>query len=146
MSRKLIAAALAAGVLCLGGCASVTSGIHQQITVNTNPAGASCVLDRKDGQLGAISSTPGSVTVRKTKNDINIVCNKDGYQQATYLNHSGVEEMTVGNVIIGGGIGWAIDSSTGSDNKYTAVVNITMIPATAQTAAPASAPAPAAAK
>ena len=128
MSRNTVAAALAAGTVCLAGCASVTSGVHQAITVNTNPPGASCVLNRQDGQLGTVAPTPGSVTVRKTKYDITIVCDKEGYQQATYRNHSGVEGMTVGNLIVGGGIGWAIDSSTGSDNKYDGVVNITMTP------------------
>jgi hypothetical protein len=47
--------------------------------------------------------------------------------------------MTFGNIVVGGGIGWAIDSSTGSDNKYTSPVNISMVPEQASAApAPAS--------
>ena len=57
-----------------------------------------------------------------------IACVKQGYQQAAYLNHSGVVGATLGNIILGVGVGWAIDSATGSDNKYDSPVNITMVP------------------
>lgn len=50
------------------------------------------------------------------------------FYQSTYLNHSGVAGATVGNIILGGGIGWAIDSAAGADNKYDTPVNITLIP------------------
>ena len=143
MNTRLIAA-LAVGATCLGGCASITEGTHQAITVNTNPPGASCVLNRTEGQIAQIASTPDTVTIRKTKHDITVVCDKPGYQTATFLNHSGVEAMTFGNIVVGGGIGWAIDSSTGSDNKYTSPVNISLVPQQASMApAPAPAPAPA---
>jgi hypothetical protein len=141
MNYKLLAAAFAVGATSLGGCASITEGTHQAITVNTNPPGASCVLNRKEGQIATIASTPGDVIIRKTKYDITVVCDKPGYQQATFMDHSGVEGMTFGNAILGGGIGWAIDSSTGSDNKYDSPVNVTLVPV--QPAAPADAAAPA---
>ena len=146
MNTKTIAA-LAVAAACLGGCASITEGTHQAITVNTNPPGASCVLNRTEGRIASIASTPDTVTIRKTKHDITIVCDKAGYQTATFMNHSGIEAMTFGNAILGGGIGWAIDSSTGSDNKYTSPVNISLVPEQASMApAPAPAPAPAATK
>jgi hypothetical protein len=56
---------------------------------------------------------------------------KDGYQQTTYLNHSGVAGATFGNIVLGGGVGWAIDSASGADNKYESPVNMTLLPATA---------------
>jgi len=142
MNYKLLAAAFAVGATSLGGCASITEGTHQAITVNTNPPGASCVLNRKEGQIATIASTPGDVVIRKTKYDITVVCDKPGYQQATFMDHSGVEGMTFGNAILGGGIGWAIDSSTGSDNKYESPVNISLVPVQpAMPVAPAEPPA-----
>jgi len=142
MNYKFLAAAFAVGATSLGGCASITEGTHQAITVNTNPPGASCVLNRKEGQIATIASTPGDVVIRKTKYDITVVCDKPGYQQATFMDHSGVEGMTFGNAILGGGIGWAIDSSTGSDNKYDSPVNISLVPVQpAMPAAPEPAPA-----
>ncbi len=119
----------------LGGCASILEGTNQQIAVNTNPSGADCGLYRKGTKIGVILQAPGSTLVNKTKNDIWIVCVKPGYQTATYLNHSGVAGGTFGNIVAGGGIGWAIDSASGADNKYDGVVNLSMVPVASVTAA-----------
>ncbi len=131
MNYRSAAAAVAVGGLCLGGCATVTDGPTQTITVNTNPAGANCMLDRLNEDIAFVGPTPGTVRIRKTKNDITVICNKRGYQQATYLNRSGADILTFGNLIIGGLTGWAIDSITGSDNKYNSTVNITLLPMSA---------------
>ena len=73
--------------------------------------------------------TPGSVTIKKTKHDIVITCATcAAYQQATYLNHSGAAGATFGNIVLGGGIGWAVDSAGGADNKYDSPVNISLVP------------------
>lgn len=115
-------------ILILGGCSSIIEGTSQQITVNTNPPGANCSLNRQGLSIARINPTPGATTIKKDKYDISISCTKKGYQEATYLNHSGVAGATVGNIILGGGIGWAIDSASGADNKYDSPVNITLIP------------------
>lgn len=111
----------------LTGCASIIDGTSQEIVVNTNPPGASCVLNREGSPIARISETPGGTVVKKTKHDITILCNKQGYEEATFLNHSGVEGATFGNIVLGGGIGWAIDSASGADNKYTSPVNISLV-------------------
>jgi hypothetical protein len=64
--------------------------------------------------------------VQKTKHDIFVECSKKGYQTAKFINESGVEGATFGNIVLGGGIGWAIDSAAGADNKYTEIMNITL--------------------
>lgn len=128
MNYRVVAAAIAVGGVCLGGCSTIIEGRRQDITVNTNPAGASCTLNRLNAEIARVGSTPGTVNVEKTKHDITVICNKDGYQQATYLNHSGADIATVGNIVLGGGVGWDIDSATGSDNKYDTTVNITLLP------------------
>lgn len=144
--------------IAMGGCASIVEGTSQNITVNTNPAGAECGIYREGGiRIATVVNTPGSALVNKTKHDIWIACVKQGYSEATYLNHSGVAGGTLGNIILGGGIGWAIDSADGADNKYDGTVNITLVPlpagagsspvqfpATFQGEAPAPAPAAAA--
>lgn len=128
MLRGVVAGALA---LSLGACATITKGPSQDLTVNTNPADASCVINRQDAKIAQIDQTPGTVHIDKTKYDLAIACEKSGYQQATYMVHSGIETMTLGNMAIGGLIGWGIDSATGSDNHYDSPVNITMVPVTA---------------
>lgn len=112
--------------LFLVSCASITSGTTQTLTVNTTPDGASCALIREGIVIGRISPTPGSVLVKKDKHDITVECEKAGYQKATFLNKSGIQDATWGNIVLGGGIGWAIDSAAGADNKYTEVMNISL--------------------
>ena len=122
--------AIAAIVACvlLGACSTIIEGRSQQIAVNTNPAGADCGLYRQGLRIATVQNAPGSTLVEKTKHDIWVVCVKQGYQQATYFNHSGAAGATFGNIILGGGIGWIVDSATGSDNKYDSPVNITLVP------------------
>ncbi|MBB6252333.1 hypothetical protein [Nitrospirillum iridis] len=109
--------------------------------MNTTPAGASCALEREGTVIARIAQTPAATTVKKTKHDITVRCTKDGFQEATFLDHSGAAGATVGNILLGGGIGWAIDSASGADNKYDSPVNITLVPIGAAAPAPA-APAP----
>lgn len=112
----------------LGACASIIEGTSQEIFVNTNPEGAACDLLREGRAIARIARTPQGVTIKKTKHDITIACELAGYSKATFLNKSGAAGATFGNIILGGGIGWAIDSASGSDNKYTSPVNITLVP------------------
>jgi len=122
---RFVAVALIAS---LPGCATIVEGTSQQIVVNTNPSGADCGLYRQGIKIGTVVSAPGSALVDKTKHDIWVVCVKEGYQQATYLNHSGVAGGTFGNIVLGGGVGWAIDSAAGADNKYDSPVNLSLVP------------------
>jgi hypothetical protein len=119
-------AAGAVALVALGGCSTIIEGRSQQISVNTNPPGATCKLDRQGATIATVTPTPGSAYIEKTKHDIMITCEKEGYEAATFHNKSGAAGATFGNIILGGGIGWAIDSATGSDNKYDSPVNITL--------------------
>jgi len=110
----------------LPACATISEGSSQEVMVNTNPDGANCSLNRQGQVIARINPTPGAATIKKTKDDMTIICTKRGYQKATYLNHSGSEGATFGNILLGGGIGWAIDSANGSDNHYDSPVNITL--------------------
>ncbi len=111
-------------------------GRSQQISVNTTPPGAECGLYREEGvRIASIQSTPGRALVEKTKADIWIVCVKQGYEQGTYLDHSGVSGAAFVNIIggiftlgISTVIGVAVDSSNGSDNIYQGPVNMGLAP------------------
>ena len=119
-------AILAAGSV--SACSSITEGTHQAINLQTSPAGADCKLTRHGEFVGEVASTPGSIDVDKTKYDLAITCSKDGYQPKTVTNKSDVASATVGNALIGGLIGWGIDSATGADNKYDGTVSMVLEP------------------
>ena len=125
----------AAGLLALAaaGCSSIVQGTDQEIAINTNPVAANCILEREGEKIGELTATPGTVTVSKTKHDITIICDKEGYQTASYINDSGWESGSGAagialDVILTLGVSSAIDSATGADNRYESPVNITMIP------------------
>src|SRR6187402_814373 len=117
-------------LLC-AACSSIIEGTAQRIIVNTTPVGAHCTLLRQGEAIGVVPSTPGSVLIEKTKYDVTVQCYKEDFQQARYVNYSGTAAITFGN-IVNGGIGWAIDSGSGADNKYEGLVTVTLIPAPRQ--------------
>ena len=133
MKKRIFSASvLVISLLSVSACSSITQGTSQDIAVNTNPPGATCVLQREGFEIGRIHNTPGSANVSKTKHDITIVCNKEGYETATYINDSGWEAASGGagialDVFLTLGLSSAIDSATGADNKYTSPVNITLV-------------------
>jgi len=127
----------------LSGCASIFEGTTQQISVNTTPAGARCTFWKNGGLIADIPSTPGAVTIRKSKDDLFIVCDKPGYVSATFVNRSGLAMATFANILTAG-LAWAVDSSRGADNKYQGEVNLALVPAAtpAPVEQPRAAPAP----
>ena len=124
---------IVASAVLLSGCATVFDGTSQEITVNTNPSGASCVFVREGIAIGTVPNTPGLVNVKRRKYDITIKCDKPGYLEATYLNHSGLTHLLAANivadVVLTAGISSIVDSADGADNQYDNVVNISLAPA-----------------
>lgn len=140
MKIQTVAAMAALGAL-LSACGTITQGTSQDITITSTPPGGHCDLTRKGEHVASLDRTPGTVKVDKTKNDILLTCQLAGYQDATANLESGYGAGTFGNILLGGGIGWAVDSATGADNKYPSTANVQFIPV----GAPAPAPAPIAA-
>jgi len=130
-SGAAIAAAISA--VCLSGCGTITQGTSQNIAITSSPPGAHCDLNRKGEHVATLDKTPGSVKVDKTKNDIMLTCTLAGYQEASLNLESGYGAGTFGNIILGGGIGWAIDSASGADNKYPSSAAVQFVPVNATT-------------
>lgn len=102
----------------LSACATLVNGSSQNVTVFTNPPGANCTLDRIGARVGAISATPGSVRLDKSKNDLSVTCAKDGYQTATVSRAPSFGAATFGNIIAGGVIGVVVDAASGANYSY----------------------------
>jgi hypothetical protein len=128
--KSVISAATAATFMAtiLSGCGTITQGTSQNISISTSPSGGRCELNRHGDQIASLYSTPGSVHVDKTKYDIVVTCEKPGYQTASVNLESGYSIGTFGNILIGGAIGWGIDSATGADNEYPHAANVQLIP------------------
>jgi hypothetical protein len=114
--------------LVLSGCASITSGKVQPVSVTTacdgEPFnGAMCTLTNDKGSW--FVKTPGSVSINKAYADLTVECKKDQAQGvATFQSKS--EGAVWGNLIAGGIIGYAVDAGTGAGFSYPPVLAINM--------------------
>jgi hypothetical protein len=117
----------------VAACATITGGTTQEIMVTTNPADARCVFEREGQPIGTIESTPGTLLVRRLKEDIMITCEKEGYQTANFHNNSGLNSGAVAanvatDLLLTLGVSSIIDSASGADNQYESSVNLTLAP------------------
>lgn len=127
--RVLAMATLAAIVTLCSGCATITKGSSQTVTVNTDPTGASCTLTRDASTLAVVNPTPGSVSIAKSSTPINVLCRKTDFLDAAGTLTSQFQAMTFGNILFGGLVGVVIDAASGATHEYEPMVTITLIPA-----------------
>lgn len=123
LSLVIVLAAAAAG------CATVTTGTTQTITVDSAPPGADCTLTRS-GMLLATVTTPAPVTLKRDSKPIHVVCRKDGYEDGKVVANPVYESAAGGNILVGS-IGTAIDASSGASSRYLATVTVPLTPAVA---------------
>ena len=143
MNLKAVAAIAALGVA-VSGCASIVEGTTQSIAITSTPApGAKCTAKSSEGTYYV--TTPGNITVHKTKNDLDMVCTLDGYKDNHSIIPTHFNGATVGNVILGGGVGLVIDAATGANFNYPTSFAVVMVPVDGPAAAaPATVTTPAA--
>jgi hypothetical protein len=110
------------------GCATLTKGTSQTVTVDTDPSGAVCTLTRDAKPVAIVNPTPGSVPVDKGQGTIAIACRKPGYLEAAGNLASEFQAMTFGNILFGGIVGVVVDAASGAMHRYPDRVTITLIP------------------
>lgn len=128
LKSALRATLVVAGLLGLSACATIVEGTDQTVTVDTEPSGARCDLERGSETVAVVNPTPGSVTIDKSKDNVSVLCEKEGYQSASGSLSSEFQGMTFGNILFGGLIGVGIDASSGAMNEYPSSVTIALAP------------------
>lgn len=124
--RVILLAAIAASVT---GCASVTGNKLQPVSVQTIEAGtnqevadAGCTLTNDVGKW--FVTTPGSVTIHKSTDDLVVECKKGteltGQGNVVSKANGGVW----GNIILGGGVGYIVDRNTGAGFDYPTAITV----------------------
>lgn len=129
MRRGILTAAAMASAM-VGGCASVTQGTTQAVSVTAVCEGrimldASCEVANDKGRW--VLKTPGSVVVQKAYGELVAVCRKDG-AAGTAKFVSKANDAAWGNVLVGGLIGYAIDSSSGAGFNYPSELPVVLTP------------------
>jgi hypothetical protein len=115
MYRVALLSLLMTGVMC-AGCATVTKGATQSVSV-VAPQGAICTLTSPAIGTRTITA-PNTVVVEKGPDNIAVRCKKACYRDGNGEIPSTFEEMTAGNILIGGVIGLGVDMASGAINKY----------------------------
>lgn len=118
--RSLLTVAVLAA---LTGCASITSGRMQSVSIETTAdarplAGASCTLQNDEGKW--FLTSPGSVVVHKSTADMTIECILKNGLGGNAKSVSRANMNVWGNIIIGGIPGYVIDRYTGAGFNYPA--------------------------
>jgi hypothetical protein len=62
--------------------------------------------------------TPGAVQVPKTRYKLTATCSAEGYRTTTVEIGANFEPWAIGNVLLGGFIGFGVDWSTGAMHEY----------------------------
>jgi hypothetical protein len=122
MIRLLLAAALA--LPCVG-CASVTRGTTENISISTTPSGATADITGLDIPTACV--TPCVVQAKRNA-EITVTINKEGYEPQTIPLTKEVPATGAagfaGNVLLGGVVGMGVDAVTGAalDHKPNPVI------------------------
>jgi hypothetical protein len=112
------------------GCASVTSGTSQPVAITTVCEGrivhdVACVLVNDKGRWDL--KTPGTAVIQKSYGDLSITC-RAGASSGTASFVSKSNGGAWGNLLLGGLIGYAVDSSSGAGFEYPTQVPVVMQP------------------
>ena len=129
LMRGTIVVALLCALLLTSGCASIVSGQNQPLSVETknkgaSVSGASCRMTNDKGEW--LVTTPGSVTIRRSADDLSVKCEKEPLNPGFTVVKSSVKGMAFGNVLFGGGIGAGVDVVTGAAFDYPTSIAVEM--------------------
>jgi hypothetical protein len=110
------------GTALLQGCASIVNDSTSPVRFETYSQAGVEVKDmdcKIENDYGAQTvKTPGTLQVRRSSKDLQVVCTKAGEADAKGVAVSRANAGMVGNIIFGGGIGAIIDHNKGTAYTY----------------------------
>src|SRR5205085_12686846 len=115
-------------VLFLASCATITRGVHEKLSVTSDPPGANVVLS-----TGEKAITPAKFVKLRRTEPFTVIVSKPGYTSETVkvvskIGGTGGTAMA-GNALIGGIIGLGVDAGTGAYNSlYPNPVSVKLVP------------------
>lgn len=121
MNNKLrTVVALGAIISIFSGCSTITQSEMQTLALTTTykeePVEAECELKNDKGAWDA--NSPANVSVRKSGEDLEVTCKKDGMPDGILKAISRAAGSMFGNIVFGGGIGAIIDHNKGTGYDY----------------------------
>ncbi|MFA7242836.1 MAG: hypothetical protein WC091_22245 [Sulfuricellaceae bacterium] len=102
------------------GCSTLTQSEGQSLSLTASfqgkPVDPECRLKNDKGSWD--SKAPANITVRKSNEDLEVTCKKEGMPDGLLKAISRAAGSMFGNIIFGGGIGAIIDHSKGTGYDY----------------------------
>ena len=127
--KKMKSLLFAIIAIILSGCATITTGTTQSILVDTfNAHGANCKGVDSKGRVYYRPNTPSSTTVQKGDAPMVLTCEKPGFKKTVHIVDETFVGATLGNIILGGGVGILVDAVSGAAQKYPNIVKFPMEP------------------
>jgi len=96
----------------LGGCATIIDGKNQSVTFDSEPKGATVILNGK-----TLGITPTTVQIEKVKGQ-DLKIEKEGFKVYETQLSTHLDSWFWGNILIGGVIGSTTDGITGAMYEY----------------------------
>jgi hypothetical protein len=119
-SMRSVQLALLAALLPAGsGCATIISGRHADVAINSYPQDAAVSVRDSQGNTVATSQTPAVVTLKRGRGflkraEYTATIEKPGYATAHVPIQSRLNPWVFGNVLFGGFVGLVVDPFTGA--------------------------------
>ena len=112
----------------LGGCASILSGLYQDIHVTTycdsQRVEASCHVSNENGEW--LLQSPGSVKIQKGFGDLVVFCRSNYFEPHMMRISSASNVSSFGNIILGAGAGALVDVNNGAGFDYPQDIRFTV--------------------
>jgi hypothetical protein len=101
------------------GCASIISGRHADVAIDSYPSNAHVVIHDNEGRAVASLNTPGVVSLKRNRRfflpaKYTATIEAPGYSPAEVPIRSTVNPWILGNIVIGGIPGLIVDDATGA--------------------------------
>lgn len=106
----------------LGGCASIVQGRHQKIILDTLPSGAACTVGPWSGKTPAVIHLERGFSYAVT-------CRLEGHREGRAVLRKKGTAWSFGNLLLGGIVGLAIDSGSGSGYRVNSMARLPLSPA-----------------
>lgn len=120
MKKNLTLIAVLVAAVANVGCASITQSESQSLaltaTYQNKPVDPECHITNDKGSWD--TTAPSNVTVRKSNEDLEVTCKKEGMPNGILKAISRAAGSMFGNIIFGGGIGAIIDHNKGTGYNY----------------------------
>ena len=121
----MIRKGLIGALLAMAGCATVTEGQRQDVTIVVTPANAVCEAKRDTYSYGSFTGPKKVLNVAKTQKALTITCNAPGYATAVSETRGIPSKMAVAGAAVTSA-SLAVDVISGSAFKLPETITITL--------------------